>query len=152
MTDPVLIDFAHSGPGPLAVDFARLHADLFRVARMNGNATIPLWSDEAAGFWRDTPAFRIGSFSREDQLLFNVLTWIYLVAFLAYEDIEASFGAWLRQAIPKFTRRLEEDLKRTARSSDEMIGAAAKVLIPVTPRKARRIIIALTWISLQLHG
>jgi hypothetical protein len=105
----VLIDFAKSAPGPLAVDLARLHADFYRVSVMASNSIVGTWSDDSHPFWRAMPSYRDSAgFGTEDQVLFDILTWTYVVGFLAYEDTPDSLRDWLLNAIPKFTRRLKK--------------------------------------------
>ena len=110
----VLIDFARSGVGPRAVDYARLYVDFFRILDSKSRDPLALLSEHNAPIFKRLGALA-DMFRRldpDDGRLFDILTWTYVVAFIAYDDTDALFRTWLLREIPKLTRRLQAQLDR----------------------------------------
>lgn len=98
----VLIDFARSADGPIAVDAAKLIADsLLRLPLLRASE-LPIW-DSATGVVGEILTRIQDSFdlNEGDKKLFSVFLNLNLAAALLYEDVAKDSKAWIRSVLSK---------------------------------------------------
>jgi hypothetical protein len=104
----LLIDFARSGFGPLALDAAKLVSDiLLRDANVRG-ATFPGWSDDKAKINLVTrPLRQVFRLDGDDILLYDIFLLFFLCTALGYPDVSSDAKEWIRRVAPEFSVRVE---------------------------------------------
>jgi Ser/Thr protein kinase RdoA (MazF antagonist) len=98
----VLIDFARSSDGPVAVDAAKLISDfLLRMPDMR-DGELPSWDSKSGlsahilGIFRDSFQFEEG-----DKKLFSLFLAVNLAVALQYDDVEKETKVWIRSALSR---------------------------------------------------
>lgn len=94
-SNDLLIDFANSRIGPVALDAAKLVSDILIRIETAREKSFPSW--EATGCLK--PVFvqleKIFTPTDEDKALFNVFLALYLAESLAYDDVDTAIKTWI---------------------------------------------------------
>ena len=96
---PVLIDFAHSRIGPIAVDAAKLVVDLLLRRPDFRDASVPKWRDGSAVMRALEPTLDTFMFAEFDTTLFDKLLCLRLSASLTYDDVDSDTRRWILQVL-----------------------------------------------------
>jgi hypothetical protein len=96
---PVLIDFAGSRLGPVAVDAARLAADLLARFPTLREATIPRWKEASALMTAMQPLIDIFALTASDETLFFDFLALDLWDLTRYDSTEVQFRDWIGQVL-----------------------------------------------------
>lgn len=98
----VMIDFALSGDGPLALDAAKLISDLLLRSDALRDVKLPSWDnnvgliDEILSKLRDLFVFNEG-----DKKLFSMFLIINLAVALSYDDVSKGTKNWIKKTLTK---------------------------------------------------
>lgn len=96
---PVLIDFAGSRLAPVAVDAARLAADLFARFPDLREAKLPRWKEQSALMTAMRPLLDIFALGTQDEILFFDFLALDLWDLTRYDSTDAPLRAWIKQVL-----------------------------------------------------
>ena len=96
----LLIDFAWSRQGPVAVDAAKLVSDLLLRLPALRPASVPTWATLPNEFRPLRPAFELAT---GDQKIFTVALCAFLAEALTYATVSADTKDWIQRAIGTVT-------------------------------------------------
>lgn len=99
----VLIDFAMSGVGPIAVDAAKFISDmLLRLPKIRSQE-LPTWDSQAKPMVDILrPLHKPFDFTDGDKKLFTFFLILYLAQALRYEDVSDETKDWIRKAFSRY--------------------------------------------------
>lgn len=96
----VLIDFAKSGVGPIAVDMAKLVSDLLLRLSDSRERELPTWKTKSSMWQRMlAPLNKTINFSSGDEKLFNLFLIIFLAISLDYDDVPTDAKDWIKDVL-----------------------------------------------------
>jgi phosphotransferase family enzyme len=96
----VLIDFARSDVGPIAVDAAKLTADLMVSSDELRGASLPAWSSEEAWLSRAlAPVKAIAGSQEGNSKIFDLMLRVFLGLYMNYDGVPDATRSWVRSVL-----------------------------------------------------
>jgi hypothetical protein len=95
---PVLIDFARSTIGPVAVDAAKFVSDVIARQPVLRDG-IPKWNDGGTAMSALKPIAEVFNLDENDATLFSSLLHLNLCALMTYADVPNDTKAWIKSQL-----------------------------------------------------